>query len=125
VDGALVSGVQRTSFVDRLADDVHDTAERFVANRNRDRSAGIGNLLAANETFGRVHRNGTNFVFAEVLSNFENQTVTVIVGFQRVQDLRQFAFESNVDDGADNLCDSADRAGLGGSCLSHFLTLFS
>ena len=30
VDGALGRGDQRTGFVDRLADDVHDAAERFV-----------------------------------------------------------------------------------------------
>ncbi len=83
---------------------------------------GIDDLLAANETFTRVHGDGADFVFAQMLSDFENQTVAVIVGFERVQNRRQFAFESNVDDGADNLGDFADRAG---SCLSHFLTLFS
>ena len=109
VDGALAWSDQRTGFVNRLADDVHDAAERFRTDRNGDRSAGVGDLLTANQTFGRVHGDGADSVFAEVLGNFENETVAVVVGFQRVQNRRQFAFfESNVDDGADDLRHATD-----------------
>ena len=75
VDGALRIGVDRTGFVNRLADDVHDAAERFVANRNRDRRAGVDDVLAANQTFGRVHGDGADGVFTKMLRNFENQAV--------------------------------------------------
>lgn len=58
-----------------------------------------------------------------MLRNFENEAVAVVVGFQRVQDLRELAFfECDVDDGADDLRHAADSTRsrndcLGGSCL--------
>ena len=89
--------------VDRLADDVHDAAERLVADRHRDRRAGVGHLLAAHQAFGRVHGDGAHGVLAEVLGDFEHQAVAVVVGLERVQDRRQVAVELHVDDGADDL----------------------
>ena len=38
--------------VDRLADDIDDAPERLIADRHRDRRAGIGHLLAAHQAFG-------------------------------------------------------------------------
>ena len=96
-------GLDRASFVNRLADDVHDAAEAFIANRNRDRRAGVGHVLAANQTFGRVHGDGANGVFAQVLRDFKNQAVAAIHGFKRVQNFRQMAVELHVDDGARDL----------------------
>ena len=134
MDGALVSGDQRTGFVDRLADDVHDAAERFRADRNHDRSAGVRDFLAADETFGRVHGDRADGVFAEMLRNFENQAVALVLGFQRVQDRRQFAAgERYVHDSADNLghladgaccCCSGFHGGFLRSCASHDLSSF-
>jgi hypothetical protein len=115
-------GLDRAGFVDRLADDVHDAAERFVANRNHDRSAGVDDFLAADQTFGRIHGDGADGVFTQMLRHFENQAVAAKVqGFQRVQDLRQFV-ELHVDDGADDLYNLADiaRAELG-RCLWQLL----
>ena len=45
---------------------------------------------------------------AEMLSDFEHQAITVVVGFQRVEDRGQMIVEVHVDDGADNLCDTSD-----------------
>ncbi len=42
-----------------------------------------------------------------MLGDFEHQALAVVVGFQRVQDFRQMAFELDVDDGADDLRDVA------------------
>jgi hypothetical protein len=64
--------------------------------------------LAADEAFGRVHGDGAHGVFAEVLGDFEDEAVAVVVGLQRVQDLRQVAVELHVDDGADDLGNVAD-----------------
>ena len=55
VDGARAFAVHRTGLVDRLADDVDDAPERLVADRHRDRRAGVGDFLAAHQAFGRVH----------------------------------------------------------------------
>ena len=60
MDGAARLGRHRAGLVDRLADDVDDAAEASVADRHRDRLAGVGDLLAAHEAFGGVHRDGAH-----------------------------------------------------------------
>ena len=49
--------------------------------------------------------------FAEVLGDLEDEALAVIIGFERVQDLRQMVLELHVDDGADDLGDLADCCG--------------
>ena len=79
---------------------------------------GVVNNLTADQTFGRVHGDRADGVFTEVLRNFENEAVAEIVGFQRVQNLRQnTTIEGNVDNGADNLADATGNA----SCLESSL----
>ena len=73
-------------------------------------SPGIADAGAAGQTFGRVHGDGAHGVLAKVLSNFEHETVAVVVGFERVQDGRQMAVELDVHNGAHNL---GNTAGLG------------
>ena len=38
-----------------------------------------------------------------MLGDFEHQAVAAIVGLERIEDLRQFALELHVDDGAHHL----------------------
>ncbi len=111
MDGAPCLGLDRAGLVDRLADHVHDAAERLVADRHRDRLAGVGHLLAAHQAFGGVHGDGAHGVLAEMLRDLEHQAVAVVLGLERVQDLRQVAVELHVDDGADDLGDAADFVG--------------
>ncbi len=101
----------RPRFVDRLADHVHDAPERAVADRHRDRYAGVGDLLAAHQAFGDVHGDGAHRRLAEMLGDFEHQAVAVVVGLQRVQDRRQVFVEFDVDHGADDLGDASDCFG--------------
>jgi hypothetical protein len=103
VDGAAGLGVNRAGFVHRLADHVHDAAERGIANRHRDRRAGIGNILPAHQTLGRVHRDAAHRVFAQMLRDLENQAVAQVLGFERIEDFRQMIIELNVDDRTDHL----------------------
>ena len=63
-------------------------------------------FLAAHQAFGRVHGDAAHGVFAQMLGNFEHQAVAAIVGFERVQDLRQVSLELHVDDGAGDLRDA-------------------
>ncbi len=107
VDRAALVGLHRTGLVDRLADDVDDAAEQAGADRHRDRDAGVGDGLAAHQTLGDVHRDRAHGRFAEMLGDFEHQPVVAVLGFERVQDRRQIAFELHVDDGADDLGDLA------------------
>ena len=74
-------------------------------------------LLAAHQTFGRVHGDDAHGVLAEMLGDFEHQPVAAVLGLQRVQDRRQMPVELHVDDGADDLAHlagapSARMAGL-------------
>ena len=106
VNGAARFREHRTGLVDRLADDVDDAAKRLVADRNRDRRAGIGDFLTADETFGQVHGDGANGVFAQMLRDFENEAVALVRRLQGVEDFRQMPVELHVDDGADDLGDA-------------------
>ncbi len=92
------------TFVHRLANNVQNTTQGRVTNWNGDWAAGVGDLCAAHETFGRVHRDAANSVFAQVLGYFQNQVLSIVVCVQSVQDFRQGIFELNVDNGADDLC---------------------
>ena len=111
--GALVA--DRAALVDRLADDIHDSAERLGADRHADLRPGVAHFLAARESFGGVHRDRPDHRFAEMLGNLEDQAVAIIVGLERAEDRRKLTIERNIDDRADDLSDAPDDiAALGG-----------
>ena len=97
----------RTGLIDGVADHVHDAPERALADRNRDRAARVDDFLAANQTFGRVHRDAAHVVLAEVLGDFEHEAAAPVGRFERVENRRKVAVELHVDDGADHLDDAA------------------
>ena len=55
-------------------------------------------------------------LWLEVLGDFENEAVAVVVGFQRVEDERQLTVEGDVDDGADDLRHASGCALCGDGC---------
>ena len=71
----------RTALINRLTDNIHDTAESFRAHRHCDRCLKVSNSLTANKTFSRVHRNGADCVLSQMLSDFENQSVALVICF--------------------------------------------
>ena len=109
----LLRGLDRAGLVDRLAHHVHDTSERFVAYRDGDRLAGVDYVLAAHQAFGRIHGYGAHGVFAEMLRDLEHEPVAVVLGLERVQDLRQLVVELHVDDGSQDLAHMAHGALIG------------
>jgi hypothetical protein len=115
VDRVEELGFDRTGFVDRLTDDVHDAAERGGADRHGDRVAEVGDVLTADQAFSGVHSDGADGVFTQVLGDFQNQTRAGggVGGFQGVQDGGHPPIERHVDDGPDDLGDTA----FGGSNL--------
>ena len=113
VDRTQVFRDNRAGFVHGLADHVHDAAERARTDRHADRRAGVGNFLAANQTFGRIHGDGAHRGFAEMLGDLEHQAVAGVLGLDRIENGRQMAFELHVDDSADDL---RDVSGLIGGC---------
>ncbi len=113
VDRPLLGSVDGAGLVDRLAHHVHDAPERLVADGDGDRLAGVHHLLAAHQTFGRIHGDGAHGILAEMLGDFEHEAVAVILRLERIQDLRQLIFELHVDHGAHDLAHMAHRAFIG------------
>ena len=116
VDVGEQVAADRAALVDRLADDVHDAAERHRADGHADLAAGGGDALAAGQALGRVHGDRADEVLAEMLGDLEDEAVAIIVGLERGEDRRKLALERDVDDRADDLRDRADEvaAGRGG-----------
>ena len=107
VNGARGVGFYRPGFINRLTDDVNDTAQCRFPDRYGNRRTSIGHFLTAHQTFGRVHRNGANSTLAQMLCHFENQTNIAILRFQRIQNFRQFAVKLHIDNRTDDLADFA------------------
>ena len=113
MDRHLVRRVERRAFVDRLADHVHQAAERAGTDRHRDRVAGVAHLHPAHQALGGIHRDAAHGVFAEMLRDLEHEVARAVaergVGdAQRVEDRRQRAVAKlDVDDVAQNLADAA------------------
>ena len=113
----VLLGVDRARFVHRLADDVQDAAERFRADRHLNRRAGVRHFDAADQAFGRVHRDGAHDRLTEVLRDLEHEVVLLagdvrIRDRERVQNLGQLARrELDVHDRSDDLRDLALAAG--------------
>jgi peptide chain release factor 1 len=119
MDRPLLIVRDRTGLVDRIADHVDDTAQRAIADRNRDRLPGVGHLLPPHEPFRRIHGDGAHGRLAEMLGDFEHQAMVLILRFECVEDRRQIRLEMHVDDGADDLGDVPDWIGHGWSLLLH------
>jgi hypothetical protein len=107
VDGAL--GVMRNGPASSTGSPITFMMRpRVPSPTGTDRLAGVNDFLTANQTLGGIHRDGTNRVFAQVLSNFQHQAVALVVCFKSVQDQRQVVIELDVDNGADDLGDPSD-----------------
>src|ERR687887_396870 len=103
--------------VDRVAEHVEDAAEGRLADRHRDRRAGVDDVDAARDAVGRVHGHGADTVVAEMLLYLGDQVdrrAAVALGDldpERGVDLGQVAGEHGVDDDALDLEHLADVAG--------------
>ncbi|MGY4317427.1 hypothetical protein ACVWW1_006754 [Bradyrhizobium sp. JR3.5] len=85
-----------------------------------DRLTGVGDFLAAHQTFSDIHRDGADGRFTEMLRDFEHQAVAAVLGLERIQNRRKVAFELHVDHGARDLGNATDLIG----CCSHGLFSF-
>jgi hypothetical protein len=70
---ALGSRRQILAEIDRLAEQVEDASQRRLADRHRDRSAGVDHLRTAREPVGRVHRDRPHAIVAEMLLDLAHQ----------------------------------------------------
>ena len=116
MDRPALLDVQRAGLdVEGLAEDVEDVALGHVADRHRDRRAGVRDLAAADETVGRLHRDRADQVVADVLGDLEGQRAGLLVegplDVQRVVDVGHgVRRELHVDDRADDPDDPAEAA---------------
>ena len=108
IHGALV--------VDGATEHVEDATERRLADRHRDRRAGIEDRDAAGEAVGRGHGDRADPVVAEVLLDLADERILAFaLDLDGVEDRRQLAGgEFDVDDGSGDLDDPARRFGCGG-----------
>ena len=86
-----------------------------LADRDRDRAAGVDDLVAALEAVGRVHRDRADAVVAEVLLDLAGQRALACASpsgstsiVERRVDLGQLVGEDDVDDDAGHLLDRPD-----------------
>jgi len=95
--------------VDRVADHIPDAAERHVADRHRDRLLRVDDLDSPREPVGRVHRDSTDAVVAEVLLHLRDQlsrpALLGDVDAERVVDLGELVREDRVEHDALDLDD--------------------
>ncbi len=120
VDRPLLEVLAVAGIVEAVAERVEDVALDAVADRHRDRGAGVGHLDAADQTVGRLHGDAAHQVVAEVLGDLERQRLgqrlVGDLGVQRVEQLRhRAARELDVDDGAGDAHDAAGGIGAGSS----------
>ena len=107
VNAPTLFGVNRASFVDRVAQNVHDPAQSRFTDWNGDGCARVGDFQTALQALGGTHRNGTNHAVAQLLLNFQSGSGRALY-FQRVVDARYvFAWKFHVDHGADDLNDTS------------------
>jgi hypothetical protein len=81
-----------------------------------DRAAGVDDALPTHETFGGVHRDRSDSIFAKVLGDLEHESDFVTLHLESTHDGRQLAVELYVDHSTDDLRNSAiaDRSCCGG-----------
>ena len=104
--GSVSVRLDRALLVLRLAEHVHDAAERAGAHRDADALARARDGEAAAQALRGAHRDGAHDAVAELLLHFERQVD--IIELERVIDLGNLiAREFHVDDRADDLHDFA------------------
>ena len=86
MDGQIFGCFDRTTFIDRFTNDVHDTTKcaglaldtmlggwGSYADRDFDRCTGRFDGLTTDKTFCTVHGNASNGVFSEMLCDFKDE----------------------------------------------------
>ncbi len=106
VDGPALFFADRAGFVDGVTQDVHDATQSLLTDRYGDTGAGVDDVQATLEAFGRTHGDGTDNAVAQLLLDFQGGLGAL--NFQRVIDVRyHIARKFHVDNGADDLNDTS------------------
>src|SRR4029077_534451 len=105
----------RSELVDRLTQNVHDTAEGSAANRHGDPHACVVSLHAAHHAFGGLHGDRADAALAQMLLHFDDHVerlgnvVTFAGNADSVKNSREMpALKLNVQHRSDDLYDVSD-----------------
>eukprot|EP00341_Mesodinium_pulex_P006742 CAMPEP_0116906706 /NCGR_PEP_ID=MMETSP0467-20121206/12673_1 /TAXON_ID=283647 /ORGANISM="Mesodinium pulex, Strain SPMC105" /LENGTH=432 /DNA_ID=CAMNT_0004581591 /DNA_START=204 /DNA_END=1503 /DNA_ORIENTATION=+ len=93
VDGHELVGLDGAARVDGFPYHIDDAAQGGGSDGDHDGGAGVADLLAAHQSVGSVHGDGPDFVVAQVLSDFEHQSVFGAIHLQSIQNLGQSRFK--------------------------------
>ena len=118
VDAPALLDLERLALleVEAVADRVEHVALGHVADRHGDRAAGVGDLGAADQAVGGLHRDGADHAVADVLGDLERRACcvsppSVELDLERVVHLgHRVDGELDVDDRADHPGDAADAS---------------
>ena len=108
MDWQILSGVNWSFLIDWFTNDVHNSTEGSWSNWDHDGVSSIFDLLSSNETFSRVKGNSSHVVSTQMLGDLENESVFDTLNFKGVKNWWKVSFELHVNDGTNNLGDSAD-----------------
>lgn len=108
VDWSVLRGVDGAAFVDGLSNHINNSTESLSAHGHEDGGTSVLHFLTSHESFGRVKSNSSDVVASQMLGNFEHESVRGSLDLEGVENRREVAVELHVDDGSDDLGDSAD-----------------
>jgi len=117
VDRQELLGVNGTTLVDGLTNDVDDAAESLRADGHLNGGLSVDDGLATHETLGGVEGNGAHVVATQVLGDLKDETVLGAFDLKRIENGREFTLELDVNDGTDdlgNLTSGGAKASLAG-----------
>jgi len=117
VNRAVRVRLNGTTLVNGLTNDVQDTAQRTITDRDSDGGTSVQDLLATHQTLSTVHGNATDSVLTKVLGDLKNEAATVlhVLDLQGVENgWELLTREVNVNNGTDNGADVANLASTRG-----------
>ena len=103
VDREELLGVNGTTLVDGLTNDIDDAAKSLRADRHLNGGLSVHDGLTTHETLGGVEGDSAHVVATQVLGDLKNKTVLSVLHLKCIENGREFTLELDVDDGTDNL----------------------
>ncbi len=103
VNGPAFFCVNRTRFINRITNNVQNSAENFVANRGGDGRTGVNRFNTANHAVCRLHGNTANLIFPKVLCNLRRNGVPFMLKLNSIEDRGQPLIKFDIQYWTDNL----------------------
>ena len=85
MDWSEFVGLDGTSFIDGLSNDINDSSESLGADWHKNGVASVSDGLSANETLGGVEGNCSDVVATQVLGDLQNEPVLSSLNLEGVE----------------------------------------